>query len=126
MQDTKKIFIGVDFAKEKFHVALIKASRVVELDACVYNQLKSSPEDYKQLHSWVKEMADGYDPTWLFCGEHTRDYSSGLCDFLYGKSLDMWLENAKASGKVVFVRKTHDTWSAKNITYQSITLKTTN
>ena len=73
----KKIFIGIDFSKEKFDATVIKAEGVEE---CV---------------RWVKSVVDEPDTgLWLFCGENTGGYSKALCNFLYGCGYDMWLENA--------------------------------
>ena len=52
---------------------------------------------YKQLVKWVEESSNETEPSlWLFCGENTGDYSKPLCNFLYGRGFDMWLENAKS------------------------------
>ncbi|MBQ4461226.1 MAG: transposase, partial [Bacteroidaceae bacterium] len=50
-----------------------------------------------QLVKWVEESSNETEPSlWLFCGENTGDYSKPLCNFLYGRGFDMWLENAKS------------------------------
>ena len=92
----KNLFIGIDFSKEKVDVAIIYAEGIVETSERVFNEFKNSVSGYKQLVKWVDKNANGIDPSmWLFCGENTGDYSKPLCNHLYGKGYDMWLENAK-------------------------------
>lgn len=93
----KKVFIGIDFSKEKFDAAIILAEGVVETSARVFNEFKNSVTGYRQLVKWVTANTNGIEPSlWLFCGENTGGYSLGLSNFLYGKGYDMWLENAKS------------------------------
>ena len=93
----KKLFIGVDFSKENVDVAIISAKGLAETAARVFNKFKTTVSGYRQLVKWVERNSCGIDPSlWLFCGENTGDYSKGLCNFLYGKGYDMWLENAKS------------------------------
>ena len=67
----------------------------------------SSRTPYQVTSSWSnglrraqtrqKESSNETEPSlWLFCGENTGDYSKPLCNFLYGRGFDMWLENAKS------------------------------
>lgn len=92
----KNLFIGIDFSKEKVDVAIISAEGLVETSARVFNEFKNSVSGYKQLVKWVDKNSNGIDPSmWLFCGENTGDYSKPLCNHLYGKGYDIWLENAK-------------------------------
>ena len=93
----KNLFIGIDFSKEKVDVAVIFAEGLVETSVRVFNEFKNSVSGYKQLVKWVDKNANGIDSSlWLFCGENTGDYSKPLCNHLYGKGYDMWLENAKS------------------------------
>ena len=92
----KNLFIGIDFSKEKVDVAIIYAEGIVETSERVFNEFKNSVSGYKQLIKWVDKNANGIDPSmWLFCGENTGDYSKPLCNHLYGRGYDIWLENAK-------------------------------
>ena len=92
----KKLFIGIDFSKEKVDVAVIFAEGLVETSVRVFNEFKNSVSGYKQLVKWVEKNANGIDSSlWLFCGENTGDYSKPLCNHLYGRGFDMWLENSK-------------------------------
>ena len=93
----KKLFVGIDFSKEKIDVAIIFAEGLTETSIRVSNEFKNSVSGYKQLVKWVEESSNETEPSlWLFCGENTGDYSKPLCNFLYGRGFDMWLENAKS------------------------------
>lgn len=93
----KNLFIGIDFSKEKVDVVIIFAEGLSETASRVFNEFKASVSGYRQLVRWVEQNSDGVDPSlWLFCGENTGDYSKPLCNFLYGKGMDIWLENPKS------------------------------
>ena len=93
----KKLFVGIDFSKEKIDVAVISATGLSEMSPKGYNQFKNGVQGFRLLVKWVGQVSDGADPSlWLFCGENTGDYSKPLCNFLYGKGYDIWLENAKS------------------------------
>lgn len=92
----KNLFIGIDFSKEKVDVAIIFAEGLVEIYPRVASEFKNTVSGFKQLVKWVEQNSNGIDSSlWLFCGENTGDYSKPLCNHLYGKGYDMWLENAK-------------------------------
>ena len=92
----KNFFIGIDFSKEKVDVAIITAEGLEELCPRVSHEYKNTVSGFKQLVKWVEQNSNGIDQSlWLFCGENTGDYSKPLCNYLYGKGYDMWLENAK-------------------------------
>jgi len=92
----KKLFVGIDFSKEKVDVTIIFAEALTELYPRVTCEFKNTVSGFKQLIKWVEQNANGIDSSlWLFCGENTGDYSKPLCNYLYGKGYDMWLENAK-------------------------------
>ena len=92
----KNLFIGIDFSKEKVDVAIISAEGLAETSVRVFNEFKNSVSGFKQLVKWVGQNSNAIDQQlWLFCGENTGDYSKPMCNFLYGKGFDMWLENAK-------------------------------
>ena len=93
----KKLFVVIDFSKEKIDVAIIFAEGLTETSMRLFNEFKNSVSGYKQLVKWVEESSNETEPSlWLFCGENTGDYSKPLCNFLYGRGFDMWLENAKS------------------------------
>ena len=92
----KNLFIGIDFSKEKIDATVISAIGLVEQSAKVSSEFKTTACGYRQFLKWVEEHSNGIDmSSWLFCGENTGDYSKPLCNYLYGKGYDMWLENAK-------------------------------
>ncbi len=77
-------------------MAVIIALGLSETAPRVYSEFKNSSSGFKRLVKWVEQNSHGIDPDlWLFCGENTGGYSAPLCNFLYGKGYDMWLENAK-------------------------------
>ena len=93
----KNLFIGIDFSKEKFDVAIIIAEGLTETAVRVFNEFENSVSGFSQLVKWVKKTANGMDASrWIFCGENTGDYSKPLCNYLFVKGYDMWLENAKS------------------------------
>lgn len=93
----KKLFVGIDFSKEKVDVAIISADGLSETAQRVFNAFSNTPSGHRQLVKWVGQNSNGADPSsWIFCGENTGDYSKPLCNYLYGKGHDMWLENAKS------------------------------
>ena len=55
----KKLFIGIDFSKEKVDVAVIFAEGLVETSVRVFNEFKNSVSGYKQLVKWVEKNANG-------------------------------------------------------------------
>ena len=92
----KNLFIGIDFSKEKIDATIIIASGLEELYARVSETFCSTAAGYNKLLRWVEKNSNGIEQQdWLFCGEHTGDYSMPLSNYLYGKGYDMWLENAK-------------------------------
>ena len=91
----KKIFIGIDFSKEKFDATLIKAEGLKECAPSVHEVFDNKTSGYRCLAKWVKAHADGCAAdAWLFCGENTGGYSIGLSNYLYASGYDMWLECA--------------------------------
>ena len=91
----KKIFIGIDFSKEKFDATVIKAVGVEECAERMHEVFDNKVSGFRRLLRWVKSVADERDTgLWLFCGENTGGYSKALCNYLYGSGYDMWLENA--------------------------------
>ena len=91
----KKIFIGIDFAKEKLDVTIICAQGIEESAPRQYNTFANNKKGFAQLIKWVKECTVKQDQaSWLFCGEDTGAYSQPLSRWLYGKGLDIWIESA--------------------------------
>ena len=91
----KKIFIGIDFSKEKFDATVIKAEGVEERAERQHEVFDNKVSGYRRLLRWVKSVVDEQDTDlWLFCGENTGGYSRALCNYLYSSGYDIWLENA--------------------------------
>jgi len=91
----KKIFIGIDFAKEKFDAAIIEACGLKEFGERQFGTFINGKKGYSQFMKWVKAKAGSTtEQEWLFCGEDTGSCSLGLSKWLYGKGLDIWIENA--------------------------------
>ena len=91
----KKIFIGIDFSKEKFDATLIQAEGLKECAPDVHEVFDNKTSGYRRLVKWVKAHAEGFTADlWLFCGENTGGYSIALCNYLYASGYDMWLECA--------------------------------
>ena len=113
----KKLFVGIDFSKEKIDVAIIFAEGLTETSMRVSNEFKNSVSGYKQLVKWVEESSNETEPSlWLFCGENTGDYSKPLCNFLYGRGFDMWLENAKSIKDASGIRRLKSDRADANMT----------
>lgn len=93
----KKLFIGIDFAKLKFDAAIIEACGLTEFGDREYGTFDNNKSGYHQFLKWVKSHSDDtVEGEWLFCGEDTGSCSIGLSKWLYGKGLDVWIENAYA------------------------------
>ena len=79
----KKIFIGIDFSKEKFDATVIKAEGVEERAERQHEVFDNKVSGFRRLLRWVKAVADEQDTgLWLFCGENTGGYSKALCNYL--------------------------------------------
>lgn len=91
----KKIFIGIDFAKEKFDAAIIEACGLKEFGDRPHGTFPNDKKGYRQFIKWVRaNCGTAVENEWLFCGEDTGSCSIGLSKWLYGKGLDIWIENA--------------------------------
>lgn len=89
----KNLFVCIDFSKEKVDVVVIIAWGL-------------SASGFRRLVKWVEQHCDGINPSlWLFCGENTGGYSNSLCNFLYGKGYDMWMENARSIRDAFGIRR---------------------
>jgi len=93
----KKLFIGIDFAKEKFDASIISAQGLKESSDRVYGTFANDKGGFRQFIRWIKSVhKDSVESEWLFCGEDTGSCSVALSKWLYGKGLDIWIENAYA------------------------------
>lgn len=91
----KKLFIGIDFAKEKFDASIISASGLKETDVRQHGTFGNDKSGFRQFIKWVKINSVGTSETeWLFCGEDTGSCSIAMSKWLYGKGFSIWIENA--------------------------------
>ena len=91
----KKLFIGIDFSKEKLDATIILACGMNEIGSREYGCFPNNTTGYRKLCNWVKTNAwNTIAEEWLFCGEDTGSCSIGLSKWLYGKGYDIWIENA--------------------------------
>lgn len=93
----KNIIIGIDFSKETFDATVLDLSKTSGVLPSSFNgmheRFQNSKRGFQQLLAWIKKSTK-QEPAkdWVFCGEQTGKYSHGLCDFLFDKGLDMWIE----------------------------------
>ncbi len=91
----KKIFIGIDFSKEKFDATLIKAEGLKECAPCAHEVFDNKTAGFRRFVKWVKGLSEDVTAdSWLFCGENTGGYSIALSNYLYASGYNMWLECA--------------------------------
>lgn len=83
--EAKRIFIGIDFSKSYFDVAIHQGNHGV---------FSNEEDGYQALFSWLsEELGEVLPEDVLFCGENTGNYSLGLCNHLYCHGFHTWLEN---------------------------------
>lgn len=91
----KKLFIGIDFAKAKFDVTLFIAIGLNEIGTRSYGSFENTPKGYRAFYKWAQTNSLDTPPEeWLCCGENTGSCSIGLSKWLYGKGVDIWIEDA--------------------------------
>ena len=91
----KKLFIGIDFAKEKFDASIIIAQGLEESGGRAFGTFANDKSGFRQFIRWIKSsFKKTIETEWLFCGEDTGSCSLALSKWLYGKGLDIWIENA--------------------------------
>ena len=75
----KKLFIGIDFAKEKFDAAIIEACGLEEFGNREFGTFVNDKKGFRQFLKWVKSNArTSTEREWLFCGEDTGSCSLPL------------------------------------------------
>ena len=94
----RNIIIGIDFSKETFDATVLdlrKSNGVLPASIQgLHEKFSNNKRGFRQLLSWLKKMTRQMpSEEWMFCGEHTGRYSQGLCDFLHGMHLYMWVES---------------------------------
>lgn len=89
-----KIFIGIDFAKEKFDAAMIPADHTKgnTVEYCVF---ENNDKGVREMLKWIKSS---YPKTTredlVFCGENTGVYSKPVAEYLSDKGYKISIENA--------------------------------
>ena len=86
----KKVFIGIDFSKLKFDVAIYDGETNENIGSQVFD---NEDTGFKDLIKWVCTKTKIKRNEWLFCGEHTGLYSFALPVFLCKKGIDICLES---------------------------------
>jgi len=84
----KKVFIGIDFSKLKFDVAIFKVETNSIFSEKVFENDQSG---YTKFLKWVRINTNCQKASILFCGEHTGYYSANLSAFLHKSGFNMWL-----------------------------------
>ena len=88
-----KIYVGIDFSKEKFNACLLTPAGVMG-----DNEFPNTKSGYRELLKWTRrhsELGRDFDcSAVLFCGEHTGMCSLGLAECLYKNGLKIWFESA--------------------------------
>jgi transposase len=86
----KKVFIGIDFSKEKFEVTVLAETGMKRLGHETFENERSG---CKAMMAWIRKLTKVSSKEWMFCGEHTGLYSVTLATFIMLKGLFFWLEN---------------------------------
>lgn len=92
----KKIFIGIDFSKEKFDAtAIFAANQLSQCAKSLHQTFKNTREGFKKFMAWVAGIAPEIKAEEiLFCGENTGIYSELISTLLDAEGYTMWLESA--------------------------------
>jgi len=89
-----KIFIGIDFAKEKFDAALIAADSA-KGEPIEYGVFENNDKGIRKMLKWVKDThPKSKREDLVFCGENTGVYSRPVAEFLSSKGYKICIENA--------------------------------
>lgn len=84
----------MDFAKEKFDAAIIEACGLKEFGDRQFGTFNNNKAGFRQFMKWVKASSgNAIDSEMFFCGEDTGSCSTSLSKWLYGKGIDVWIEN---------------------------------
>lgn len=92
----KRIFIGIDFSKEKFDAtAVITANGFIECAGRQYESFDNNVTGFRKFITWTSRVsARSSKEDILFCGENTGTYSEFISDMLYVEGYTMWLDSA--------------------------------
>lgn len=87
----KKVFIGIDFSKSFFDVALLSGSPMNS--NMVYNQFSNDHSGCIHMIKWISEHTSLSSSHWLFCGEYTGLYCVTASEYLFKSGFSLWLES---------------------------------
>ena len=88
----KNLFIGIDFSKETFDATIICSSMMI---TSVHEKFENKPSGFSKLRTWIRKNSYGTtEENWLLCGENTGVYCQNMCDWMFAKGIDIWIENA--------------------------------
>ena len=92
----KKIIIGIDVSKEKCDAtAILVENGLLEFTKLGYTEFENRPDGFRNLLSWSRKLKPGTnDDEILFVCETTGAYDHAMCDYLFGKGMDIWRESA--------------------------------
>lgn len=89
-----KIFIGIDFAKEKFDAAMILAD-YTKGGSVEYGMFENNAKGVRKMLKWIKSTyPKSKREDLVFCGENTGVYSRPVAEFLSDKGYKISIENA--------------------------------
>lgn len=109
----KKVFIGIDFSKTSFDVAVLKSTQSQEI---YYNKFNNHEDGCLELIQWIKSLTKQHFSSWLFCGEFTGIYSITLIRYLNENNIDIWMEpGTQIKYSKGITRGKNDKIDAKNI-----------
>lgn len=92
----KKIFIGIDFSKEKFDATVILiVDGMVNSSERPHFSFENNQKGFKKFTSWISEQTgNASKEDILLCGENTGLYSQYISNHLYIEGYSLWLESA--------------------------------
>ncbi len=103
----KKIIIGIDVSKEKCDAtAILTENGLMEVKKLDYIVFENRANGFRSLLSWSRKlMPKATDEELLFVCETTGAYDRAMCDYLFGKGMDVWRESALQINRCGGVRK---------------------
>ena len=106
----KKIIIGIDVSKEKCDAtAILTENGLMEVKKLDYIVFENRANGFRSLLSWSRKlMPEATDEELLFVCETTGAYDRAMCDYLFGKGMDVWRESALQINRCGGVRRGKD------------------
>lgn len=106
----KKIVIGIDVSKEKIDAGAIYTENLQSgLEKLDHQVFENRNMGFRRMLVWARHLMKGAKlEDILFCCETTGGYDRALCDYIYGKDLQIWREGALQIKRSMGVRKGKD------------------